>query len=48
MEKEIQEAITLLVSQGYEIIPPQSISVINEEFENGGRCMVSVSVSRNA
>lgn len=48
MEKEIQEAITLLESQGYEIIPPQSISVINEEFENGGRCMVSVSASRNA
>lgn len=43
MEKEIQEAITLLESQGYEIIPPQSISVINEEFEKWwkmyGKCV---------
>lgn len=32
-EKEIQAAITLLESQGFEIIPPQSISSLNEEFE---------------
>ena len=41
MEKEIQEAITLLESQGYEIIPPQSISFINEEFEKWWKMYVS-------
>ena len=34
MEKEIQEAITLLESQGYEVTPPQSVSIINDEFES--------------
>ena len=32
-EMEIQSAITLLESQGFEVIPPQSISSLNEEFE---------------
>lgn len=31
--KEIQEAITLLQSRGYEVIPPQSLDSLNEEFE---------------
>ena len=34
MEKEIQEAIELLTHKGYEVIPPQSISIINKEFED--------------
>lgn len=34
MEKEIQDAITLLESNGYEVIPPQSIISIDSEFEN--------------
>lgn len=34
MEKEIQKAIELLTREGYEVVPPQSVSVINEDFEN--------------
>lgn len=43
MKKEIQEAITLLESQGYEVTPPQSVSIINDEFESWwkmyGKCV---------
>lgn len=43
MEKEIQEAITLLESNGYEVIAPQSLSEIDEEFEHWwklyGKCV---------
>lgn len=31
--KEIQQAISILQANGYEVIPPQSISSLNEEFE---------------
>lgn len=31
--KEIQEAIAILHANGYEIIPPQTIGSLNEEFE---------------
>lgn len=34
MEKEIQKAITLLQNKGYEVIPPQSLEVINQDFED--------------
>lgn len=33
MEKEIQQAIDLLLQHGYEVTPPQSISEVNKEFE---------------
>ena len=33
MEQEIQNAITLLRDNGYEVIPPQSLTQVNEEFE---------------
>lgn len=33
MEEKVKNAIDFLVSLGYEIIEPQSISVINQEFE---------------
>lgn len=33
MEKEIQQAIDLLLRNGYEITPPQTVSEINDEFE---------------
>ena len=33
MDKEIQQAIYLLQQHGYEVIMPQSVTEINEEFE---------------
>lgn len=33
MEKEIQQAIDLLLQHGYEVTPPQSEEEINNEFE---------------
>jgi hypothetical protein len=33
MEEKVKNAIDFLTSLGYEIIEPQSISVINQEFE---------------
>lgn len=33
MEKEIQQAIDLLIANGYEVTPPQTDIEINEEFE---------------
>ena len=33
MEKEIQQAIDLLIANGYEVTPPQTDIQINEEFE---------------
>lgn len=33
MEEEVQQAMNLLLSKGYEVIPPQSINLIDNEFE---------------
>ena len=33
MEKEIQQAIDLLLQNGYEVTPPQSVKEINDDFE---------------
>lgn len=33
MEKEIRQAIDLLLQHGYEVTPPQSIKEINDDFE---------------
>lgn len=33
MEKEIQQAIDLLLQHGYEVTPPQSEEELNNEFE---------------
>ena len=33
MEKEIRQAIDLLLQHGYEVTPPQSATEINNEFE---------------
>lgn len=33
MDKEIQQAIELLQRHGYEVVMPQSVTEINEEFE---------------
>ena len=33
MEKEIQQAIDLLLQNGYEVTPSQSVKEINDDFE---------------